>query len=184
MTKLAVVVVGVLVLAPVVFGQTQERPDYSGAWTLVEDRSPVTSPTDPRTFGKAFKLTQSPTTLSIETTTTAVPPGGAAREMKVSTDYILDGAEHQEVRKMGNMTAIGSGLNYRAIWMTGQLIIIKQTRVPSQNDALASVSRLALALDADGSLIVDNLVVSTLPRANGPKQEPPVSVRSVYKKAQ
>jgi hypothetical protein len=47
-----------------------------------------------------------------------------------------------------------------------------------------SVSRLALSLDAEGSLVVDNLNLPMRPRANGPKQEPPVSVRNVYKKAQ
>jgi len=199
MTKIAVAVVGALVLAPAVFAQAQERPDYSGAWALVEDRSAAGS----RTFGKEFRVTQSPTTVTIERTTTmtsgAVPPGGGAmvmerKDVKFSVDYIDDGAEHQEVLPASlpgvsppPAGAVGSTVpptTYRATWMKGQLIIIRQTKMPSENNALMSVSRWALSLDADGSLVVDSLNVPMLPRANGPKQEPPVSVRSVYKKTQ
>ena len=200
MTRL-VAVVGVLVLAPAVFGQTQERPNYSGTWTLVEDRSATSGP--PR-LGKEFKVTQSPTTVTIESTTTmtsgSVPPGGGAmvterKDMKVSVDYICDGAEHEEAMPAsmaailanappGSMVSTAGPSIYRATWLNGQLLILKHTKFTNENNALVSVSRLALSLDADGSLIVDSLTVPMRPRPNGPKQEPPVSIRSVYKKVQ
>ena len=198
MTKL-VALVAVLALASTVFGQAQERPNYSGTWTLVEDRS--AAPGTPR-MGKEFKVTQSPTTVSIETTvsgmTGSVPPGGGAmvterKEMKVSVDYITDGAEHEEapssIAGVGPIPAGAVGSTpapsiYRATWMNGQLLILKHSKLTSENNALLSVSRLALSLDAEGSLVVDSLIVSMRPRPNGPKQEPPVSVRAVYKKAQ
>ena len=197
MTKL-VAVVGVLVLAPAVFGQTQERPNYSGTWTLVEDGS---SSSGRRLLGNRFKVSQSPTTVTIETTVTSVsgsvPPGGGAmvterKEVPVSVDYICDGEERNEVLPRfllgvtdnappGAVVSAPPTTTYRATWMNGQLIITKQAKIPP---ALHSVTRLALALDADGSLVVDSLVVPMLPTANGPRQEPPVSVRSIYKKAQ
>jgi len=198
MTRFAALV-GVLGLAPALFGQTQERPNYSGTWTLIESATSGS----PR-FGKEFKLTQSPTTVSIETTVTvssgSMPPGGGAmvierKDMKVSVDYITDGAEHEELLP-SSMPGVGAPPGpgaaysappptiYRATWMKGQLLILKHSTMPSENNALFGVSRLALSLDADGSLIVDSLNVQMLPRANGPKQEPPASVRAVYKKAQ
>jgi len=199
MTRL--LVAGVLVLAHAVSGQTQERPNYSGTWTLVEDRS--VAPGAPR-LGKEFKVTQSPTTVSIETavsvTSGSIPPGGGAmvserKDMKVSVDYICDGAEHEEAMPAamaamlanappGAVVSTAGPSIYRATWMNGQLLILKHTKLTSENNAVVSVSRLALSLDADGSLIVDSLNVPMRPRPNGPKQEPPVSVRSVYKKAQ
>src|SRR5262245_50321465 len=136
MTKLAVAVVGAFVVAAAVFGQTQERPDYSGTWALVEDRSAAGT----RTFGKEFKLTQSPTTLTIERTASvtsgSVPPGGGAmvmerKDVKYSTDFTFDGAEHQEVLPQSTPGvappppgAVGSAppdTTYRATWMNGQL---------------------------------------------------------------
>jgi len=168
MTKIAVAVVGALVLAPAVFAQAQERPDYSGAWALVEDRSAAGS----RTFGKEFRVTQSPTTVTIERTTTMTSGAVPAS---------LPGVSPPPAGAVGSTVP---PTTYRATWMKGQLIIIRQTKMPSENNALMSVSRWALSLDADGSLVVDSLNVPMLPRANGPKQEPPVSVRSVYRKAQ
>jgi hypothetical protein len=199
MTRL-VALVAVSVLAPAMFGQTQERHNYSGTWTLVEERSATSAA--PR-LGKEFKITQSPTTVSLETTVTvttgSVPAGGGVmvterKEMKISVDYITDGAEHEETLP-SSMPGVGPAAPgavvsspapgiYRATWMTGQLLILKYNKLPNENNALLSVSRLALSLDADGSLIVDNLNVQMRPRPNGPKQEPPVSVRTVYKKVQ
>ena len=196
MTRL--VAVGVLVLAHALSGQTQERPDYSGTWALVEDGS---KPAGRRLLGNRFKVSQSPTTVTIETTATVVSGGGSSgggamvterKEVPVSVDYICDGAERSEVLPRfllgvsgnappGAVVSAPPATTYRATWMTGQLIISKQAKVEAD---LYSVTRLALSLDADGSLVVDSLVVPMLPRANGPKQEPPVSVRSVYKKAQ
>ena len=88
---------------PAVFGRTQERPNYSGTWTLVEDGS---SSSGRRLLGNRFKVSQSPTTVTIETTVTSVsgsvPPGGGAmvterKEVPVSVDYICDGEERNEV---------------------------------------------------------------------------------------
>jgi len=197
MTKIAALV-GVLVLANAVSGQTQERPNYSGSWTVVEDGS---KPPGRRLLGDRFKVSQSPTTVTIETTATVVSGGGSSgggamvterKEIPVSVDYICDGEERNEVLPRfllgvsgnappGAVVSAPPATTYRATWMNGQLIITKQARVEA---ALYSVTRLALSLDTDGSLVVDSLIVPMLPRANGPKQEPPVSVRSVYKKAQ
>jgi hypothetical protein len=199
MTKLAAVI-GVLVLAPAVFGQTQERPNYSGIWTLVEDG---TKPTGRPLLGNRFKLSQSPTTVTIETTITVLsgsrPPGGGAivsesNEIPLPIEYTCDGAEHDEVLPSSvpgvgvpPLGAVGSSpppTTYRATWMNGQLIILKHTKSRNENNAIIGVTRLALSLEADGSLVVDALLIAMRPKPNGPKQEPPVSVRSVYKKAQ
>lgn len=197
MTKL-VAIVGMLVLAHAISGQTQERPNYSGSWTLVDADA---RPPGRRLLGNRFKVSQSPTTVTIETTATNVsgsfPPGGGAmvterKEVPVSVDYICDGAEHNEVlprfllgvsgnAPLGAMVSAPPATTYRATWMNGQLIINKQAKVQAE---LYSVTRLALSLDADGSLVVDSLIVSMVSRANGPKQEPPVSDRSVYRKTQ
>ena len=139
------------------------------------------------------------TTLTAQLT---MPPDGANQRasvtqyiglVKVSIDYITDGAEHDEVLPsaipgVGPVPA-GAAVSspapsiYRATWLNGQLLILKYSKLPSENNALMSVSRLALSLDADGSLVVDSLSIPMRPRVNGPKQEPPVSVRSIYKKA-
>ena len=196
MTKL-VAVLGMLVLAPAVYGQTQERPNYSGTWVLVANGS---KPPSQGAFGNRFKLSQSATTVTIETALTVHrgtrgPDGvmiNTQSEVLVAVDYICDGVEHDEVLPSsfpgagpappgpGAMVSTPSPATYRGTWMVGQLIIIRQTKTPP---GLSNVVRLALSLDADGSLVVDSLVVPLLPRANGPKQEPPMSVRSVYKKA-
>jgi hypothetical protein len=198
MTRL--IVAGVLVVAHAVSLQSQERPNYSGTWVLVDDRS--VAPGAPR-LGKEFKVTQSPTTVSIETTAMvssgSVAPGGGVmvterKEVKVSIDYITDGAEHDEVlpSAIPGVGPVPAGATvsspapsiYRATWLNGQSLVLKYSKLPSENNALMSVSRLALSLDADGSLVVDSLSLPMRPRANGPKQEPPASVRSIYKKAQ
>ena len=200
MTKLAAVF-GVLVLTSAVVGKAQDRPNYAGAWTLVEGAG-TTAGT--RALGKEFKLTQTATAVTIETTatvysSTATAGGGMGapepREIKFSTEYICDGQEHEQALPSlaamittqpppGAMVSQAPPTIYRATWMTGQLIILKHSKLPSENNALLTVNRLALSLDADGSLVVDSLSLPMRPRANGPKQEPPVSVRSVYKKAQ
>ena len=200
MTKLAAVI-GVLVLAPAVFGQTQERPNYSGSWTLVEDG---TKPPVRPLLGNRFRVSQSPTTVTIETTMTllsGVRSGSGAmvsdsKDIPLPIEYICDGAEHDEVLPSSvpgvgepppGAVALASTpqpTTYRATWMNGQLIILKHTRSRNENNALTLVTRLALSLEADGSLIVDSLLLSMRPKPNGPKQEPPRSVRSVYKKAQ
>ena len=117
------------------------------------------------------------------------------KDMKGSVDYICDGAEHEEAMAAamaamvanappGSVVSTAGPSIYRATWLNGQLLILKHVKLTSENNALFSVSRLALSLEADGSLIVDSLNMPMRPRPNGPKQEPPVSVRSVYKKAQ
>ena len=182
----------------------QAQPDFSGNWTLVEDRSAPGT----RALGKDFKVTQTPTTVIIETTATVFSsrPGVAGApmttersEVKVPSEYICDGAEHELVVQIPGMPSMPNAANmppgavaslppqvmYRATWMSGQLIITRQSKSPLGNEkgALTGVTRLALSFDADGSLVVDNLTVTMMPRPNGPKQEPPMSIRSVYKKA-
>lgn len=181
----------------------QDRPNYSGRWTLAEDRStPISTP---RSLGTTFKIDQSATTVTIEQTVMMAagpirlvngqPPAEPVQrtEQVISTVYTADGAEHEPPTTVPPTTnpnarvmVISSG-TYRATWTTGQLVILTYVRSmnPTTREAeLVLVRRLALSLDAEGSLIVDSVSVRTAPRPNGPKEEPPVVVRSVYKKTQ
>ena len=102
-----VALVGVLGLAPALFGQTQERPNYSGTWTLIESATSGS----PR-FGKEFKLTQSPTTVSIETTVTvssgSMPPGGGAMVIERKDMFSKPNAIHSAVQCSGASSCVMS----------------------------------------------------------------------------
>ncbi len=207
MTRLA----AILALAFTVSGRAPEppqasnRPNYSGTWTLIDDR---TTPPG-RATARSMKIDQSATALTIERVAVAyggtIAPNGlptattAQSATTFSTAYAFDGAEHELPPSMSTGSTVFAAsaqdgapqraaqpvTMYRATWTTGQLVILTHSTISDGSNAgmLTSVSRLALSLDADGSLIVDTLTVPMLTRANGPKQEPPVSVRSVYKKA-
>jgi len=164
----------------------QNRPDYSGRWSLVEDRSTPSShsPFGRRALGQNFKLDQSPPVVTITTTLIGMPLGvrggppapAELTEMHLSNAYTVDGAEHDS-----SFTS-----TYRATWVSGQLILVIQNKSGQgpNKGAITSVNRLALSLEADGSMVVDSLMLPMISRPDAPKQEPPVAVRSVYRKVQ
>jgi hypothetical protein len=109
----------------------------------------------------------------------------------MTESYTTDGAEHEMPAMEGRAGAtvmLASKRHYRAIWTTGQLVIVTFTKAAVTRDnivegQITATVRTAFSLDAEGSLIVDRIAIST-PRVGGPMQQPPVATRSVYKKSQ
>ena len=175
----------------------QDRPSFSGRWTLVADRS--TPAGSKGVFGEAVTIAQQTTFIEIDVTVTGTQvtmQGGQTTSMPAASrtltrGYEMDGVEHEmppPEAKPGVSMMILSKTSYRAVWTTGQLVIVEHNRAAATrgNDVegqITSVTRTAFSLDPDGLLIVDRIGIA-MPRPNGPKQEPPVPTRSVYKKAQ
>ena len=173
----------------------QDRPSFSGRWTLVADRS---TPTGSKgTFGEAFTIAQQTTFIEIDLAVVGMQFNSQTGQLStgqtktITTGYETDGAEHVMAPRdvpPGTTVMVLSTRSYRAVWTTGQLVIVEYNKAVAGrgNDVegqITSVVRTGFSLDADGSLIVDRITVA-MPRANGPKQEPPVPTRSVYKKTQ
>ena len=54
-------------------------------------------------------------------------------------------------------------------------------RGPDKEGQLKQISRTSLSLDTDGNLVVDRVNVLD-PTDGGPKESPPVTIRTVYRK--
>lgn len=180
----------------------QSKPSFSGRWDLVADKS--TPSGSMGVFGKSVGLQQTETTLTVESTVMAMrmsavngQPGQPEQiETTLTRSYTFDGAEHELQQDIpvlqgmpagASMMSLPSPVTYRAIWTTGQLVILSTTKAgpSSTTDApgtLQRLTRMSLSLDSDGSLVVDSIAIAA-PRAGAAKQNPPVPVRSVYRKA-
>ena len=188
-------VIVAFVLAAVVLGgavSAQDRPDFSGRWELAPAKS--TPEGSLGALGNVVTLRQSATALTANTTISVMKMtavnGQTGTPERVdalsSTVYTFDGAEHELQRQIEGMSfeAPPGAMNsrppaqmYRATWTTGQLVII----TTSPGSLLLRVSRMALSLEADGSLAVE--AVSILqPQPNAPKQNAPSATRSIYLK--
>jgi hypothetical protein len=179
----------------------QTRPDLSGRWELAADKS---TPAGARpTLGTSIGIQQSATAVTIESKLPGMTasPGPDGRmgppeqtEFNVTTAYTFDGAEHQLERNIegmptmaqappGAMVSMPPVEFYRATWTTGQLVVITQNKPGAPGNPMAPsltrVSRLSFTLEADGSLVVESMVI-VQPREGGPKQAAPVPTRTVY----
>ena len=176
MRKLAILVVVGLVAAHVSV-TAQRRPSFSGVWTLLAER---TTPPDAMPLGPQINIEQTAATLTIVTTAmrlnlrvgqSSVSPGGLT-----STAYELDGAQHVRPE---------SG-TYRATWTEDQLVIMTRDARRFTVDGLPPVVmerviRQALSLDGMGNLVMDTLIVAD-PVPLGPRQDPPIPMRAVYRR--
>jgi hypothetical protein len=201
MLKVLTFVLSLVVMALSVGMSAQNRPDFSGRWTLVPEKS---TPTGSRgALGDSFGVQQTATTIAIETVVPTMsvsrsggavgtPEKGVAPRTAV---YTFDGVEHElqqqpqlppGVPPSSVQVKLIFETTYRAVWTTDQLVILtalKGAQGTQTAGQFQGLSRLSLSLDSDGSLVVDNLAINT-PRPGGAKQEPPVSVRCIYKKLQ
>lgn len=126
----------------------QERPDFSGTWILVQERSTrtiqgniVTSITG--LLGERFTATQGPQALSL-----AISANG--REIAVT--YALDGSESRNM----NPTAPGQPdepIFSTAAWEEGRLVI--RTRGSALVNGRPLESTRVMWIDADGALTIE-----------------------------
>ena len=195
-----IVTLGLAVIALAGIAHAQSKADFSGRWELVADKS--TPATSAGVFGKAVGIKQTETSMTLESTVTGMRGSSVNGQMvtepvegTLTSEYIFDGAEHELQQTNSIMQNIPAGATvmstpppvfYRAIWTTGQLVIVSQTKAgpTSSTDApgtLQRVTRVALSLDSDGSLVVDAIAI-TAPRAGAAKQNAPTPMRTVYAK--
>ena len=200
MTRSAFVIVTVLGICAPVAAQT--RPDYSGQWQIVAERS---TPKDRFAFGNEFRITQTKGTFSLE-----LPRRKSTRDADgktVTTDdglgdpfrYDLDGEEHDNFRnpfkiiEMSGRTItyfdFTTGGQYRASWIPNALVLVTRVVIPYTSFSAAEPkiewvrreARYSFSFAADGTLIADSETTSE-PRANDPTPKP-VYFRSVYRRA-
>jgi len=193
---------GAVLLGSALLGaQAQDPPRLAGQWKLVVER---TSPEGSKgAFGGAFEITQQPTSIAFVRQVQAVPGAvnrdqpapfatttQAPRSITSTESYTTDGAEHElspPTAPAGVKVMVNETRSYRAAWTTGQLVIVESNKTAGARGGsvagqLTSVTRIALSLDPDGALVVDRVSIGMMPRPNGPRQAPPVALRSVYKK--
>ena len=79
-------------------------------------------------------------------------------------------------------------VSYRATWTEDQLVIMTRDALRFTRDTrpavvIERVIRQALSLDGNGHLVMDSLIVPD-PLPEGTRQDPPIPVRTVYRKLQ
>jgi hypothetical protein len=180
--------------------QSAARPDLSGKWVFASSQ-----PTGTHALGDDFSIAQDATTLRIDSTefhlslsTTRAP---SVTPLLVRTIYVLDGIEHPSqvifdppqttasapTAGLGTSSTTEESMS-RATWTGRQLLIMTYNRIkitdpsrtPSVNVVRQTV-RQALSMEANGTLVVEKLIVSDpLPWAH--EQPSPTPVRSIYNK--
>ena|SRR5579864_1605386 len=200
----AAIVIGVVAGVGSV-GRAQEqpaaRPDFSGKWVLAPNQPPGRD-----ALGHDFSIVQDATTLEVDSTghrvSLSTSRGSSETPFPVRTIYVLDGIEHPshviDDPPMTTASAPTSGFVMssgteesisKATWAGRQLVIMTHERIkiiapnrtPSVNELRRTV-RQALSMEADGTLVVESLIVADpLPWAQ--EAPSPTSVRSTYKKA-
>lgn len=143
MTRNALIVGALSLVIAATPALAQDKPDFSGSWTLVVD--PNAAPTGGRGggrggLGQGAMLTMDATTLTITRTT----QGG-----EVKTVYKLDGSESK------NTVAMGRGGNSveqvsKAVW-DGNKLVVTTNYMMGDN---AVVTTQTFSLDASGQLVV------------------------------
>ena len=133
----------------------QQRPDFSGAWVLLQDRSSQTPQTIAGSvvvsvtglLGDKFSAVQDAKTLAL--TITVVALGGDIKAV-----YNLDGSESK------NMNPVGGGqpdepIFSRASWEGDKLVIL--TRGTAVVNGKVTETRRVMWLDTDGLLTIDRI---------------------------
>jgi hypothetical protein len=179
--------------------QAPTRPDFSGSWTL-------TDPSGRGAFGPSFIATQDATTLSIEMATAETSMtlgGGGATTVEgppVRRVFYFNGEDKimtyprpvkidamDQTRMMWSYLATSSS---RAGWSGDQLVIVTHNKnkvhfpheTPSDFDSEQTV-QLAVALDADGKLVVNRMIIADpLPFSVTTRVDNPGVWKTTYKK--
>jgi hypothetical protein len=193
------------VVAPI---GAQGRPDLSGRWVVAADRG--STPESMAALGSTVTISQSANSITIEGTViwfrfgsrTADAQGGPReREITRPIAYTVDGVERElpqpltavPDRRARSASVTPTSRTYLAAWTGPRLVImtrdaVQLTRGNEPPYLVKRVIRRALSIDAEGSLIVDSLLVSDpIPEAfffGAPaRQDSPVPIRTVYRKA-
>jgi hypothetical protein len=180
------------------------RPAFAGKWTAVPDRNSPTG-TSP-VLGSTLTIEQTNSALTIARvsamTVMAKGPDGKDRpqtiERSTTNTYVFDGTERELVTAAaqtsggrGGQGTLDLSSTYRAVWTTDQLVIVSfgratealaaRTKGQDKVGQLKQVSWMSLALEPDGTLVVDRVTVLD-PEAGGPKESAPVAIRSFYRR--
>ena len=144
----------------------QQKPNFSGTWTAVPDRTPLGNhggcPPELRGFGRQFTATHTPSTLTIERI--------EFRELMTYT-FKLDGSENKNKMTGGEATS-------KAMWNGDKLTITTTSVFDTGGGDVATVtmkSSQVLTLEPTGLLSV----VSTV----SCRDNPPATNTLVYRKA-
>lgn len=177
----------------------QQRPDFSGDWTLVAESS---TPASQSALGGRARIAHQPGELAIELPLWFLredAPAVETDELDAPKRYRLDGAEYpmagQRPRAVRNpdgsprgslMPSWPTAGRYRATWTGEKLVILSHDQLPVLNGGafqfVALTIRTAFSLSPEGSLVVERVSIrEPLP---GPREQPaPVTMRSVYRRA-
>jgi hypothetical protein len=199
MRRLSVVIIGLVVILIVARLTAQSQPDFSGKWILS-----ASIPAGSGALGQAVVITQDAATLTLDTAGISISGSVSGRYSEttfpVRMIFALDGAEHPSQviadrplvsSKPVPSTAFTSRTEEsisRASWAGRQLVIMTynklRTNRPNATPATTvtrQTVRRAFTLEADGSLVVESLIVAD-PLPFAPEQPSPTPVRSVYRK--
>ena len=186
--------VAALLVAGPMLGQTvalQARPDFSGTWVLESYRGLGVGG-----LGHEAVLAQRDGVLMIDTPEIrfqSSSPGGSSSEIvgRRSVEYRLNGDETVQqlsppVARPGVMTMTTVEVITRAAWMGDQLVIVSHNLsrgfgVDGRPLTSRQTARKALSLAADGTLVVETLIVAD-PSPRERRQDPPQARRDVYRK--
>ena len=196
MTQRLLVLVVALAICTTVAAQT--RPDFSGQWQVVAERS---TPSDRFAFGKEFRISQTRDTFSLELPRSRWTRGEDGKTVTSDAGlgeplrYYLDGEQHDNLRRPFSSTPeghtlfeSGMGGRYRATWIPNALVLVTLAEIPYMSVSAANPTiewvrheyRYSFALGPDGTLVGESEITSE-PRTNNPKPKP-IYLRSVYKR--
>lgn len=195
-TFVAVLVASLIAVAV----SAQRRPDFSGQWTLVSEKS---TPPNTWALGQEFAITQDDTTLVFERPMVQIhfsSAGGSTSTAGAPAKivYNLNGTETRHIAEPASpaarpaaasmMTLSIEESSSTATWAGDHLVLLTlstlKTTQPNREPTVTRVRqtvRDVLSLDADGSLVVEHLITVDPPVSN-PAVAPPVPIRSVYRR--
>jgi hypothetical protein len=200
-TRRTCLVVGVVATAVIVARlDAQSPPDFSGKWVLASSQAPRL-----QALGEDFSIAQDATTLRVDSTGRSgrFSNNGPTSETRypVRTIYILDGIEHPSQviaspplttasAPMSAMTMMMEESISKATWAGRQLVIMTYSRMKTTVLWLTPsvymtrrTGRQAFSMDADGTLVVENLIVNDPDPLPGAHEAPsPTLARTIYKK--
>ena len=179
----------------------QNRPDFSGQWTLVSEKS---TPPNTWAMGQEVTVVQDATTLTVERPRVRIHFNTNGDSTSVPDEpsrvrYNLDGPETGRVAQSSppaarpvsaSMMTLGFEESATtATWAGDHLVLMTSTTLtitaPNRQPAVTRVRQIVrdvLSLDKDGTLIVEHLITVDPPTSD-PHVAQPVPIRSVYRKA-
>jgi hypothetical protein len=181
------------------------HPDFSGKWVFASSQPPAVQngPDDvvvsgpPPFGGDDFSIAQDATTLTVDSLgyrPSDFKRGAQALPFSIRTIYVLDGIEHPSQvianrpleRSIPQDVAVKSSTTdesiSKATWAGRELVIMTYSKnKTTSGNVMRRTVRQALSMEANGTLVVDSLIVADpLPREHEPPS--PTPVRSIYNK--